>query len=148
KRYMVTAVLFEPSWQILLRHEQAAGVAVADIEHDQLTPIVVLRHLVDRGGTGEAVHHAKADGEMIEHGGEQAANRALLAPHFDADRLLGPKVATVRARDAFGEFGGIGPGRRPFERAGLVDDPLPRDDAPLAGLFEQAIDALHFVARH
>ena len=58
-------------------------------------------------------------------------------------RLLIPEVATIRSRDSAGVRGGIGPGRRPLEGAGLVNNPLPRDVTLLASLFEQAVHALH-----
>ena len=46
--------------------------------------------------------------------------------------LLVPEVAAIGAGDAAGVLLWIGPGRDPLERAGLIDDPLPRDEALLA----------------
>src|SRR5262249_19583409 len=57
-------------------------------------------------------------------------------------------VAAIGLRDSAGIFFGIAPGRDPLDPAVLVNDPLPRDQAALARLFEQAVDALHFVLGH
>src|SRR5262249_50591726 len=73
---------------------------------------------------------------------------ALLRPHLAANRLLGPEVAAIRSRDTAGVCSGIVPSWRPLKLAVLVNDPFPRDVAPLARLFEQAVDPLHFRTSH
>src|SRR5262245_24848998 len=106
----MAVVLGEPAGQILLGHVHAARIVVADVEHDQVAAVVILRHIVDRGGAGESVHHPEADSVLVEHGREHAAYGALLAPDFDAQRLLIPEIAAIGPGYAAGVFGGVIPG--------------------------------------
>ena len=76
---MIAAVFGEPLWQVLFRHEHAAGIEVADVEHDQRAAIVVLGNVVDGGGAGKAVHDTEADRVLIKHRRKHAADGALLA---------------------------------------------------------------------
>src|SRR6516165_6274465 len=140
----MAVILAEPGRQILLRHEQAARVEVADVERDQLSTVVVLGNVVDRSRAAKPVHYAEADRVTVKHRLKHAADGALLGPHLAAGGLLVPEVAAIRSRDAAGVCGGVGPSRHPLNGASLVDDPLPRDVALLARLFEQAVDPLHF----
>ena len=99
----------KPRGQVLLRHEHAARVEVADVEHDQFAAVIVLGNVVDRCGAAEAVHQTEADGVVIEHRREHAAHGALLGPDLDAVGLLVPEVAAIGLGDAAGVLGGIGP---------------------------------------
>ena len=50
--------------------------------------------------------------------------------------LLVPEVAAIRLGYAGGVLGGVSPCRHTLDCAALVNDPLPRNVAPLARLFE------------
>ena len=64
----VFAIVFgEPRRQILLRHEQARRVIIADIERDQIATVVIISHIMDTGRAGEPVHDAEADRVLVEH---------------------------------------------------------------------------------
>ena len=110
--------------------------------------VVVLGDVVGCRGAAETMHRQEADGVLIEHRLEHAAHGAFLGPDLDPMRLLVPEVAAIGAGDGAGVLLGIGPCRHPLDGAGLVDDPFPRDDALLARLLQQPVDALHFAARH
>jgi hypothetical protein len=89
------------------------------------------------GGTAESMHRKEANGQLIEHGGEQAAYRPFLGPDVDPMGLLIPEVAAIRLRDTFGIFVGIGPCWDPLKLACLVHDPWPWNDALEATPVEQ-----------
>jgi hypothetical protein len=79
----------------------------------------------------------------IEHGANDAAQRAFLRPDYDALRLLLPVVAQIARNDAVRIFVRVLPSRDDLKFAGFVDDPVPRDELLLACFLEQAIDPLH-----
>jgi hypothetical protein len=89
------------------------------------------------------MHDPKSDGVMIEHRLKHASDSALFGPDLAADGLLIPEVPPIRARHTVGVFGRIGPGCRPLQRAGFIDDPFPRDEFLLARFLEQAIDGIN-----
>jgi hypothetical protein len=60
----------------------AARVPIADVQNDQSTAVIVFGNIVNGGGTSEAMHDAEADGELVQHRLEHAADRSLLAPDF------------------------------------------------------------------
>jgi hypothetical protein len=62
--------------------------------------------------------------------------------------LLIPEVAAIGSSHALSVVGGIRPGPDPLDGSGLVDNPLPRNDATLTRFPQQTIDTLHFRPRH
>ena len=82
-------------WRVLLRHEQAGGVIVADIEDDQVTAIIVLRGVVDSGGAREPVHDAEANCVLVEHRLKDATDGPLFGPDLDTNGLLVPKIPAI-----------------------------------------------------
>ena len=97
---MIAAVLGEPIGEILLGHVHPARIVIADIEHDQVATVVILRNVVDRRGAAESMHDAEADGIVIEHRRENAAHGAFLGPDLDPVRLLVPEVAAIGSATA------------------------------------------------
>src|SRR5262245_6248144 len=103
---------------------------------------------MDFGSAVEPMQRAEPNRVMVEYWLQYAPNGALLGPHLAARGLLAPEVASIGPRDAASILFGVRPSRNPLKRAGLVNDPLPRDHALLARRLEQAIYPLHIVARH
>ena len=79
------------------------------------------------------MHDPEADAVVIENRFEHAANGALLGPNLDADGLLIPEVAAILTANVICEVGGIIPTWYPFQLAILINNPMPRDQAFLAG---------------
>ena len=65
---VISAVSGKPLRQVALRHEQAAGVEIPDVEHDQIAPITILGNVIDRGCACKPMHNFEADRIMIKHG--------------------------------------------------------------------------------
>src|SRR4029450_6949261 len=110
QRYVIAVVFGEPVGQVFFRHEHAARIEVADVQDDQWPTVVIFGNVVNDGGAAKAVHHLKADREMVEHRSKQASHSAFLANHHDADGLLIPEIAAIGSRDTACVGGGIGPG--------------------------------------
>src|SRR5262249_15230760 len=134
--------------EVVFRHEHAAGVIIANVEHDERPAVVILGNIVNCSGTGEAMHNPKPNSKLIKHGGKHAADSTFFRPHLNAGGLLVPKVTAIGSCNSTSVLLGVVPGRHPFQAAGLVNNPIPWDGAVFTCLFEQAIDALHFRPRH
>src|SRR5262249_34894316 len=107
---VVATIALEPLRYIYLRHEQTARIIVTNIKHDDGATIIILRDVVQRGGTGETVQHSEADSKMIKHRGEHATHRALLADDQKSVWLLVPEIAAIRLGYALSVIFGIVPG--------------------------------------
>ena len=92
---MVAAILFEPFGQVVLRHEHAARVVVADVEHDQRRPSSSWAMSWTEVAPLNPCMTRKPTPYSSSTGLKHAAHGALLAPHLDALRLLVPEVAAV-----------------------------------------------------
>jgi hypothetical protein len=100
------------------------------------------------GGAAESMHWKEANSITIKHRAEHAAHGALLGPDLNPVGLLIPEVPAIGLGYAARVLSGVGPRRHTLDGAGLVDDPLPRNYAPLTRLLQQAVDALHLRSRH
>src|SRR5215471_4625677 len=122
---------------------QTRRIPIADVERNPR--LVAVRaffgNVMDHGCTAVAVHHAKRDAVVVEHGRERAAHGAFFRPDFDVRRLCRPTVATIRPPHRFEILGGVFPCVDALGLARLVDNPFPRNVAALARIGELLADA-------
>src|SRR5574337_44151 len=73
-------------------------------------------------------------GAGSQHGRHGAPDGAVLAPNFNANRLVLPVVAPVATDSSVNDLVRIVPSAHALGFAGFIYNPLPRDDALLAGI--------------
>ena len=82
------------------------------------------------------MHDPEGHGELVEHGGERASDRAFLRPDLDLTRLKLPVVLSISLRGKFQPLFDVRPGQYTLGLAGLIGEPFPWDRATLTRLRE------------